>query len=36
MYHCIKCGFKFHESDMDMDERMCLKCMDAESINEED
>jgi len=30
MWHCIVCGFKFHESDMDMDERMCHACLDAE------
>ena len=27
MWTCIVCEFKFHESEMDMDERTCLGCM---------
>ena len=34
MWHCIKCGFKFHESDMDMDERICLECLEEEEDDE--
>ena len=27
MWTCIICEFKFPESEMDMDERTCLECM---------
>ena len=26
-FTCIKCEFKFHESRMDTDERMCYDCL---------
>ena len=30
MWTCIKCGHKFHETEMDMDERMCIDCLEEE------
>ena len=27
MWTCIICEFKFPESEMDMDERICLECL---------
>ena len=27
-FTCIKCEFKFHETNMDTDERMCYDCLD--------
>ena len=27
MWTCIICGFKFNESEMDMDERICHGCL---------
>ena len=34
-FTCIKCEFKFHESRMDTDERMCYDCLE-EDENTED
>ena len=27
LWTCCVCNFKFHEDEMDMDEKMCLECM---------
>ena len=29
-FTCIKCEFKFHETEMDTDERMCYDCLEEE------
>ena len=34
-FTCIKCEFKFRESRMDMDERMCYDCLEEDEDTED-
>ena len=36
IFTCIKCEWKYSDSQMDMDERICFECLDKEEDTDDD